>query len=129
MKRAKKPYVPWLMRTEAQRFSFIKAALRAGTVRFPPKYEVLNAAKRGRMVNDKTGRLAEHYQCAACSELFVASDIVVDHVQPVIPVSGFSNWHDVVVRMFCGPDGLQVLCKPCHKIKTQAENAERKLNK
>lgn len=129
MTKAKKPYIPWMQRTEAARFSFIKGALRAGTVRYPPKYEVLNAAKRGKMVNDQTGRLAEHYQCAACGGLFVASNIVADHIEPVIPVSGFTNWHDVVVRLFCNPSGLQALCKPCHKLKTQAENSERKKSK
>jgi hypothetical protein len=29
-------------------------------------------------------------------------------------------------RLFCEPDGLQVMCKPCHQCKTNAENAARK---
>ena len=118
---------PW---TQAKFESFIKGLLRKGTTRWPQKYEVLNAAKRGKMVNDKTGRLAEHYQCASCGKLFPASDVVVDHISPVVPVTGFVSWDDIIVRMFCNADGLQVLCKdPCHKLKTKEENAARKLHK
>lgn len=126
---SKKKYVPWKERTPAQQFSFIKGALRNGTVKFPPRYEVLNAAKRGRQINQATGRMAEHYQCAQCLGLFPAKLVVTDHIEPVVPVTGFTSWHDVVVRMYCDPDGLQVLCKSCHKLKTQAENLERKLHK
>lgn len=115
--------------TESKFQSFIKSTLRKGTTRWPPKYEVLNAAKRGKMVNDSTGRLAEHYDCASCHGLFPASMVVVDHINPVVPVSGFTNWDDVILRMFCGVEGLQVLCKECHKIKTKEENAQRNLYK
>lgn len=107
--------------------SFIKSTLRAGTQRWPPKYEVLNAAKRGKMVNAVTGRLAEHYMCAHCSGLFPAKSVVVDHISPVVPTTGFTNWDDIIARMFCDVDGLQVLCKECHATKTKLENAERKL--
>ncbi|QHJ80983.1 MAG: HNH nuclease [Caudoviricetes sp.] len=126
---SKKKTVLWKDRTPAQRFSFIKAALRAGTIRFPPRYEVLNAAKRGKQINQETGRVAEHYQCAQCLGLFPAKLVVTDHIEPVVPVTGFTSWDDIVSRMFCDTDGLQVLCKPCHKLKTQAENLERKLHK
>lgn len=126
---SKKKYVPWKDRTPAQQFAFIKGALRAGTVKFPPRYEVLNAAKRGRQINQATGRLAEHYQCAQCLGLFPASLVVVDHINSVVDVTGFSSWDDVIARMFCSADGLQVLCKPCHAIKTKEENAQRREHK
>lgn len=123
---SKKKYVPWKDRTPAQQFAFIKGALRAGTVKFPPRYEVLNAAKRGRQINQATGRLAEHYQCAQCLGLFPASLVVTDHINSVVDVTGFSSWDDVIARMFCDADGLQVLCKPCHNnIKTKGEREER----
>lgn len=115
--------------TESKFQSFIKSTLRKGTTRWPPKYEVLNAAKRGKQVNVSTGRIAEHFLCACCGGLFPSKLVVVDHIHPVVPVTGFVNWDDVITRMFCGVDGLQVLCKECHKIKTKEENAQRKLYK
>lgn len=119
-------YEKW---TESKFQSFIKSTLRKGTTRWPPKYEVLNAAKRGKQVNAATGRIAEHFLCAGCGELFPSKFVVVDHIQPVVPVTGFVNWDDVITRMFCDVEGLQVLCKECHKIKTKEENAQRKLYK
>lgn len=115
--------------TESKFQSFIKSTLRKGTTRWPPKYEVLNAAKRGKQINASTGRIAEHYQCACCGELYGAKCVVVDHISPVVPVTGFVSWDDVITRMFCDVEGLQVLCKECHKIKTKEENAQRKLYK
>lgn len=112
--------------TKAKFESFIKSTLRKGTTRWPPKYEVLNAAKRGKQVNQESGRLAEHYHCAECGKLFPAKLVVVDHIAPVVPVTGFISWDDVISRMFCSADGLQVLCKTCHAVKTKAENAQRR---
>lgn len=113
--------------TKARFESFVKSALRAASRRWPPKYEVMNAAKRGKKVNDATGRIAEHYQCAECSNLFPAKLVVVDHIQPVVPVTGFVSWDDVISRMYCSSEGLQVLCKDCHKnVKTKEENQVRR---
>ena len=114
--------------TEARYHSFIKSALRSASQRWPPKYSVLNAAKLGKRINAKTGRLAEHYLCAACREAFPAKEVQVNHKIPVVPVSGFDNWDGVISRLFCEADGLEVLCIPCHKVITQQENKERKQN-
>lgn len=115
--------IPW---SESKKFNFIKGVLRKGTTRWPAKYEVLSAAKRGKRVNASSGRIAEHFLCNGCGGLFPAKLVVVDHLAPVIPVTGFTCWDDVIRRMFCGPEGLQVLCKECHKIKSNEENAERR---
>lgn len=115
--------------TESKFQSFIKSTLRKGTTRWPPKYEVLNEAKRGKQINKESSRLAEHFECASCLKLFPAKYVVVDHIEPVIPVTGFTSWDDVILRMFCPAEGLQVLCKTCHSVKTKEENAQRKLYK
>jgi hypothetical protein len=115
--------------TEGKFQSFIKSTLRKGSTRWPPKYEVLNASKRGKSINTATGRLAEHYECSNCHCCFPAKLVVVDHISPVVPVTGFVSWDDVITRMFCPAEGLQVLCKTCHSIKTKEENAQRKLYK
>ena len=63
-----------------------------------------------------------------CHKLFPAKSVVVDHIEPVVPVSGFSTWDEVISRMFCPVSGLQVLCKEDHKIKTKEENDLRRAN-
>lgn len=113
--------------TEARYNSFIKSALRSASQRWPPKYQVLSEAKLGKRVNPATGRLAEHYLCNACKSAFPLKGVQVNHIDPVIPVTGFDSWDAVIHRMFCEKDKLEVLCIPCHKDITKQENEERKL--
>jgi 5-methylcytosine-specific restriction endonuclease McrA len=104
--------------------SFVKSALRAASRRWPPKYQVLNEAYVDKRTNTKTGRMAKHYRCNACKELYPSSEIQVDHINPLIdPTIGFTTWDDVINNMFCERDNLQVLCKACHKIKTAYEKS------
>jgi len=63
----------------------------------------------------------------------IKSEIAVDHIEPIInPETGFIDYNDMISRMFCGVEGLQVLCnyagerdgrKSCHAIKTKEERA------
>lgn len=94
--------------------------------RYPPKWKALKSASVGKMTNKLTGRQAEHYRCAMCSGEFVAKEVQVDHIEPVVdPTEGFVSWEAYIDRMFCEEENLQVLCKPCHKIKTAEERKER----
>lgn len=108
--------------TEARFHSFIKSALRKASQRWPPKFEALKAAYDSTKKNNKTGRLAKHYLCAECNNVFPAKDVQVDHIHPVVnPEKGFESWGEVIKRMFCEADGFQVLCKGCHLAKTKVE--------
>ena len=113
--------------TDARFRSFVTSALRAASRRWPPKYKALKEAFVGRKTNKKTGKLAMHYKCAKCKKHFVAADVQVDHVLPVVdPKVGFVSWDDFINRIFCEIENLQVMCKPCHKVKTEEEKLERK---
>lgn len=113
--------------TDARFRSFVTSALRAASRRWPPKFKALKEAFVGRKTNKKTGKLAMHYKCATCKKHFVAADVQVDHVLPVVdPKVGFIGWDSFIDRIFCEIENLQVLCKPCHKVKTEEEKAERK---
>ena len=112
--------------TDARFHSFVKSALRSASSRWPPKYESLKEAFIDKRTNKKTGRLSKHYRCASCREIFPTSEVQVDHIDPVIPLTGFSTWDEVVDRIFCEREGFQVLCKACHNIKTQQERTIRK---
>lgn len=113
--------------TEARFRSFVTSALRAASRRWPVKFKALKDAFIGRKTNSKTGKLAMHYKCAGCKKAFVASDVQVDHVKPVVdPVKGFLSWDVYVDNLFCELENLQILCKPCHKEKTAEEKLMRK---
>ncbi len=113
--------------TDSRFRSFVTSALRAASRRWPPKYKALKEAFVGRKTNKKTGKLAMHYKCAECKKQFVAADVQVDHVLPVVdPKVGFVSWDMFIDRIFCEIENLQVMCKPCHKVKTELEKAERK---
>ena len=111
--------------TEARYTSFIKSALRGASQRWPPKYKTLNEASVGKKINKSSGRMANHFKCNSCLGEFPQKEVEVNHITPVVPVSGFDSWDGVIERMFCEKEGLEVLCKPCHKEHTQKENKER----
>jgi hypothetical protein len=83
-------------------------------------------------------------RCAHCRRLFPKNGkkgsrklYAVDHIEPVVPVgksspqipvtTGAISWDEWLERLMCG--ALQVLCNPCHSIKSKRENHERKQKK
>lgn len=112
--------------TEGRKKSFITSLIRAGFRRWPPKYEALAKAKVGKKLNKKSGRQAIHYRCAGCKKHFIGAEVQVDHIEPVVdPKVGFVSWDVFIERLLCSVDNLQVLCKGCHKKKTDKERKER----
>lgn len=104
--------------TEARFRSFITSVLRSGSRRWPPKWDVLAEAFVGKWKSKKSGRDAKHYKCAMCEESFPSTQVQVDHIKPI---GSWDDWNYVVEALFCEADNLQVLCKPCHKKKTNKE--------
>src|ERR1700676_4282253 len=83
----------------------------------PERKKVLKEAERD---NGK-------YACTSCSKQYPRKGVAVDHVSPVVEVSkGFQGWDIYIRRLFCKAGGLQILCKKCHKVKSQQENKERR---
>jgi len=115
--------------TVARYNSFVKSALRSASQRWPPKYLTLNNACVGQKVNPASGRLAKFYTCNCCKDSFPAKQVEVNHIIPVVPVTGFDNWDAVIDRMFCEAEHLEVVCKPCHKKISKQENSERAIIK
>ncbi|CAH9016077.1 putative HNHc domain containing protein [Vibrio phage 275E43-1] len=107
--------------TESAYRSFIKSGLRQKSRRWAPLYQALDDAYVGKKTNKATGRLAKHFECKHCKEHFPAKNVAVDHIHPVVRLSGFVSWDDVVDRLFVEKHLLQVLCTECHHCKTQAE--------
>jgi 5-methylcytosine-specific restriction endonuclease McrA len=97
--------------------AFLFAGLRRLSRFYPVKNEALRLARK----------CPGQYECAACKKLFKVSDVVVDHIDPVIdPQTGFRNWDDYINRLFCPLSNLQVLDRECHSAKTKAEVKVRK---
>lgn len=117
---------------DSKKKQFIIAGLRKATYRWKARYECKNNARRGKQRN-KNNREVWVYECAMCKALFEDKQVQLDHIVPVVPVEGWDSWDGYLDRMFCGPEGYQVLCSvgatSCHKLKTQSENGIRKVNK
>lgn len=70
-----------------------------------------------------------YYRCKMCSKLNKEKEIQVDHRDPVTSLHTSVNELTIagyISKVYCSELNLQVLCKPCHKSKTQAENKIRK---
>lgn len=65
------------------------------------------------------------YTCAHCTNIFGPKQINVDHIDPVVPTSGWDNWDGFISRLFCKEEGFQILCHGCHDTKTASENVVR----
>ena len=105
--------------TEARYFGFIRNALRSAFQKYPVKHAAKRAAYT---LTDNGGR----YRCASCDGLFKGTETHVDHIVPCGSLKTFDDLPGFVERMYCEVDGFQVLCKPCHQEKTNAERAARK---
>ena len=128
-KKPKKKSVPF---DEKRFFVWLRSALRSASRRYPPIYEALAAAKRPYTGNNPRQKVC--YECASCGIMASTKEVAVDHR---IDCGKLASWDDVqgfMERLFCGPDGLDVLCHECHDCKTYMTNhnvtmAEAKLMK
>jgi len=81
---------------------------------------VIQAAKR-KKTHGKNAKQKWEYQCAECKKYYPNKVVVVDHIKPAGSLKDYKDLPDFVENMFCSEDGLQVLCKPCHYLKTMEE--------
>lgn len=77
---------------------------------------------------------AKMWKSKKASQTIVAGKIHMDHKNPVIPPKGFKSglqydWNEIIANMFVEKSGWSVLCKPCHQLKTNAENVTRRATK
>jgi hypothetical protein len=109
--------------SEAQYRSFIKGNLRRVCGKWAPIQEAKKEARTGR----------NQYECACCKEIVGSSVVVdgkrvnnifVDHIKPIVdPTVGWTTWDDCIESMFCEKDNLQLVCLPCHSVKSAEERS------
>ena len=114
------------MARKYNQFYSIMSAIKRCFSRSPTHRAALNAAKCPRKKGPRGGA---RYRCAECKKDFAPKDVQVDHIQPIVEIGTLSkdmSWDEIVNRIFCSEDNLQVLCRDCHAKKSRAENAERR---
>ena len=112
----KKKKAPVLTQEDPRFRSMVMSALRSASRWWVPSEACIKKQKVG----------VARYQCAICPAIVKLSEMKRDHIDPVIPVTGFTSWSDVVLRMFAKEDNYQGICKTCHAAKTLEENRERR---
>lgn len=121
--------------------AYLKNAIRRLSYRFSSRAQAIAAVRLPRPAGWPNKRIKWVVPCATCGGLFEIADTQCDHIQPVIPVSGWppppvstlyeyatddKDMNVLIYRTFVSPTKLQVLCRPCHKTKTDLENIERR---
>lgn len=116
--------------TTARMRSFIMSALRRAM--WPVKYRAIRDSYVEDGTNPKTGRRCRLHRCSECGDLFPQNQMQADHIKPVVPLEGFDNkvwleydWNELLQRLYCEADGLQAVCKSCHKEKSLEERKKR----
>lgn len=137
MSRKTPPFAPFPAWTTAKFFGFIRSGLREKFNRFPAKYQTLTDASHTIPVRDAEGmqlvyksgkrqgevKYTKVYSCASCKQRFKQKEVAVDHIVPAGQLKSFDDLGPFAERLFVGPEGLQVLCHPCHDIKTKEDKA------
>jgi hypothetical protein len=113
----------------------IFSMLRRGFRTFPPYKETLDEAKEVYFIKSKKGKQLRRvrFRCTTCKQKFARANIVVDHVEPVISVTGVAqqlngqpDFNKYIDRLYCAKSNLQAICKTCHTAKSNAENKLRR---
>ena len=110
--------------SEARYWNFVVGVIRAGHKRWGPKHQAKKLARRHNQSANK--RLTYESQCAKCKVWFREDETEVDHIIPCGSCTGPEDLIGYFERTYVEVDGYQVLCKPCHQEKTNAERAARR---
>ena len=114
--------------TESQYFSKIRSALRNAFKYWKPMQLALEAASRPSQSTNK--RLKKEYQCAKCKKWFKRDDVQIDHIIECGSLTSYNDIPSFVERMTKEDiSAYQVLCKPDHKIKTDAYLTDKRCKK
>jgi 5-methylcytosine-specific restriction endonuclease McrA len=104
------------------------SALRRLFRRWPPYKEVVDRCKEEHFIKSKHGKDMRRvrFSCEVCDAKVDRKQFAVDHIEPVIGLSGFVNYDIFVERLFCPVENLQGICKTCHDAKSKLENKQRR---
>jgi len=109
----------------------VYSALRRAHRNSPEYHQTLKNAKSDYYIPSKKGKPMRRvqFECAECGSKSSRKNVAVDHKEPVVAVTGKTDFNEYIARLFCGIKGLQILCKVCHNKKSKLENALRRQHK
>ncbi len=99
--------------TEAAYWAFIRSGLRALSVKWPPRRQVLIDQRRPYCGPNK--RQKWEYPCAFCGDWYPAKQVQVDHVRACGELRSLDDLPGFVGRLLCEADDLRILCRDCHQ--------------
>lgn len=97
--------------------SFIINSMRRASYRWYGRWQ---AEKRSNL-----GRNQYYCENPDCGVILSKKETQMDHIKPVVAVTGYDGLEAVLDRLLCEPEDFQRLCKPCHAEKTLIENQQR----
>jgi hypothetical protein len=105
--------------TESQYLAWIRSALRSKSLKWKPRSDCINAARRPYKGSNKLQKW--EVECALCKNWFKLKEIHVDHfpkeagsILSVDDIGQFCN------NLFCEITNLRCLCESCHSVHTLA---------
>ena len=105
--------------TESQYWGAVRSALRDKFKWWKPMKQAKLGARRK---YEGEGRNRWEYQCAACKQWFKDKETQIDHVVPCGSLRCPEDIAPFLEHMTCEDvNGYQVMCKPCHQLKTNEE--------
>lgn len=121
---------PW--ETEAAFLGWVKGAIRKGWGRHPIRTLKLKGvrvrAPLGRKTKKNPKGVVWCVPCEACNQIVRQSAAEVDHKHKMEEEKWYHNIEAFVKRMYwVSFDDLQVLCKPCHQLKTLSDRLGKSL--
>lgn len=128
----KKPLEPWqqcadVWKTKAAFFNWMRGQMRRAWVRHPVKVSYMRLHRFKAPLGKPTfkfpdGKMIWATHCETCGKLCKEGDTEVDHVKGA---GSFQGWEDferwMHGLMHINHDSLEIICKPCHRIKSYAD--------
>lgn len=109
--------------TESAYLAWIRSCLRSKSLRWKPRTDCLEAARRPYKGPNK--RQKYEYQCAICKEWYKADDVVVDHYpEEAGSILCAEDIGPFAERLFCEVDNLRCLDVWCHRVWTYQSSHE-----
>lgn len=108
-------------------YGLIKAALRSAFARSDLHKQVIEESIVQHS-DPKRKRVKTWCKCAICGKPEAKSYMIVDHIQPFVPIHMFfedMDLTDAVNRLWCELINLQCVDEVCHNEKSQRENSLR----
>lgn len=127
-----KPLEPWetcpdVWPSKAAFFNWMRGQMRRAWVRHPVKISYMHLHRFKAPLGKPTFKFPEGKpvwatHCETCHKLFKEGQTEIDHVQGA---GSFKGWYDFEEwmhgLMHINHDSIEIICKPCHYIKSYAE--------